>query len=136
MYISFPRQAGHLFLFFKRRPIQSAIEYRNYLQKKGEFVSLREKALKVPGVNRLKGAIHAYLWGGLRMTFDDVKKKNKGHNTWKILCREIVKQATHSKPTVGKRIKETIDAKYWKEIVKLSKLKYSFKYIEYAVSDG
>ncbi|HVH46596.1 MAG TPA: glycoside hydrolase [Labilithrix sp.] len=55
-------------------PIGSALAYRAWLKSNGEFVSLTDKTRALPRVERLAGAIHAYLWGdgGTRAAIDDL----------------------------------------------------------------
>src|SRR5579883_1298544 len=44
-------------------PIGAALAYRDWLRARGGFVSLAEKTATHPRAERLRGAIHAYLWG-------------------------------------------------------------------------
>jgi Glycosyl hydrolases related to GH101 family, GH129 len=57
-------------------PIGSALAYRAWLRARGAFVSLSEKTSANPAVDRLGGAIHAYLWGdgGTREAIDDLAR--------------------------------------------------------------
>ncbi len=113
-------------------PVEPAIEFRNYLVNTQQFISMKEKLKSVPKADRLRGAIHAYLWGSLQMSFDDVLP-----NQWKALCSEIIQQADSNQLTPGKRIKETMPPKYWDELVKLSNLKYRpYTYIKSIVAEG
>ncbi len=112
-------------------PIEPAKEFRKYLISTGQFVSMKEKAETVPKVERLLGAIHAYLWGDMRMSFDDVYQ-----HQWRSLCQEIVTQAASDSHSPGKRIQELLDPKDWEELKKLSTLKYPFMYIKAVVAAG
>jgi hypothetical protein len=44
-------------------PIEPARQYRRYLVDTGSFVSLSDKIARIPGVRKLLGAPHVYLWG-------------------------------------------------------------------------
>ena len=44
-------------------PIEAAKRYRTWLQKTGQFVSMKEKIRHVPEAEKLLGAAHIYLWG-------------------------------------------------------------------------
>ncbi|WP_307817385.1 glycoside hydrolase [Nocardia acididurans] len=44
-------------------PVAAAKDYRDWLQRHGEFRSLQDKIDENPAITRLLGAFHAYLWG-------------------------------------------------------------------------
>lgn len=44
-------------------PIEPAQRYRRWLVEQGKFVSLKQKIAVTPGVEKLLGAAHVYLWG-------------------------------------------------------------------------
>lgn len=54
-------------------PLSGAIRYREYLQKTGQFVSLRDKIVAAPEGKKLIGATHIYLWGNTLLAQEDVK---------------------------------------------------------------
>ncbi|GAF06994.1 lipoprotein [Paenibacillus pini JCM 16418] len=46
--------------------------YRAYIQEKGEFKTLQQKAEENPNVNKLFGAPHIYLWSSQALTLDNI----------------------------------------------------------------
>ena len=61
-------------------PIQPALEYRSWLKARGGFVPMSDRIRKVPAGERLRGALHAYLWG-LQLEIRDVTNWKSFINT-------------------------------------------------------
>ncbi|WP_413724492.1 glycoside hydrolase [Sodalis sp. RH16] len=55
-------------------PLSGAIRYREYLRQSGQFSSLWDKIKIAPDGEKLIGATHLYLWGGMLLDQADVKK--------------------------------------------------------------
>lgn len=53
-------------------PVAVAKIYRGYVQEKGDFVALEQKAAENPAVQKLYGAPHIYLHGELAVSPDDI----------------------------------------------------------------
>lgn len=113
-------------------PVEPAKEYRRHLVSWNRHVPMSEKIKTVPKADWLRGAIHGYLWGSLQMSLDDVYP-----GKWKLLCKEIDRQAKANSPSPGLRIWELLSKNHRKEVVKLHGLKYRpYPYIRLEVSEG
>ncbi|KPK62067.1 MAG: hypothetical protein AMK73_06850 [Planctomycetes bacterium SM23_32] len=66
------KESGFVIRLGPGSPIEPAWQYRRWLMERGEFVSLRQKAARVPGVEKLLGAAHVYLWGDALLSRHDV----------------------------------------------------------------
>ena len=112
-------------------PVLPAKAYRKYLIDSNKFVSMKEKLHTTPKATRLLGAIHGYLWGDLRMSYDDVYP-----GKWKTICDKIIAQSKSNEPTPGKRIKELINPEYWDTLVELTQQEYPSDYHKSTVALG
>ncbi|OPA73974.1 hypothetical protein BVG16_26400 [Paenibacillus selenitireducens] len=56
----------------KNDPVEMTQIYRAYIQEKGEFKTLKEKAAENPNVEKLYGAPHIYLWNNQVLTQDNI----------------------------------------------------------------
>lgn len=65
----------------KNDPVSGAKIYRNYMKEKGEFVTLQQKALQNPDIEKLYGAPFLYLWGELVISDDDIN--------WNVFRRSL-----------------------------------------------
>jgi hypothetical protein len=79
-------------------PVEPARQYRTSLVEGGKFVGMADKIKDAPRVERLPGAIHAYLWGYAWFRYEDTKDL-------KGLCRKLV--------TDGKTGAETPAGRIW-----------------------
>ncbi len=113
----FPKERKYGFRILLSRTgsaIEPARQFRRYIIANNQFVSLKQKAQKVPRVNRLLGAAHVYLWGDALLS-----RHNIPNNKWKPFCQELIKQANASEPSPGKRIKELMKTEQWQEVKNL-----------------
>ncbi|MGZ9816718.1 glycoside hydrolase [Peribacillus simplex] len=53
-------------------PVHVAQIYKNYIQEKGEFKTLKEKAKENPNIKKLYGAPHIYLWNDEAITEENI----------------------------------------------------------------
>ncbi len=104
-------------------PITPAKHFREYLFEKGSFVTLKQKIEAAPRMERLIGALHAYLWGGAPLTVRDIRK-----NKWVELAKTIVKQS--KTPMPGKQIKQLLSADDWEIVKNISGQERAYPYLE------
>lgn len=67
------QQSFDVLLHVGTTPLSGAIRYREYLQRSGQFSSLRDKIATVPEGKKLIGATHIYLWGNTLLAQEDIK---------------------------------------------------------------
>src|ERR1035437_9049062 len=77
--------------------VEPARLYRQWLIRRGEFVSLKDKIRKTPEAGKLLGAAHAYLWGHELLTQADV-------TDWKRLAQALKSAGDSPSPSPAKRI--------------------------------
>lgn len=63
--------------FGPKDPVHGAKLYRKFLQKKGRFTSLQQKATRNPNVRKLAGAPHIYLWERGPLKVEDITQWRK-----------------------------------------------------------
>lgn len=112
-----------------RSPVEPARQFRKWLTGQGRFVSMQEKMKKIPRVERLQGAAHAYLWGDDLLSRHDISRKN-----WPLFCKRIVEQANSSQPNPGKRIKQLLKPEQYKEITELATAEWPSNYLKTQVA--
>ena len=110
-------------------PIEPAKQYRKYLEDKDQFVTLKEKAEKIPGVKKLASAAHVYLWGDNLLSVDDIPG-----NQWGEFCRELILQSESPSPTPGKKLWEMMKPEIRKNVNKISQMKWPHNYIKTTVT--
>jgi len=104
-------------------PIEPARQYREWLMEQGQFVSLADKMEQTPGVEKLLGAPHIYLWGdGLISRYDVLD--------WPRLTKMIVDQGESSRASAGKRIWDLMDSEARKELAEAASLEYPYRYLK------
>ncbi|CAN5169953.1 glycoside hydrolase [soil metagenome] len=54
-------------------PVSPGAHFREWMIERGEFKTLAEKAAENPNVDKLRGAIHAYLWGDTLVARFDIR---------------------------------------------------------------
>ncbi|MDT8301535.1 MAG: hypothetical protein RQ760_08625, partial [Sedimentisphaerales bacterium] len=104
-------------------PVEPAKQFRRWLQRQGEFVSMKEKVKKVPKAERLLGAPHVYLWGDAFFTRHCIPP-----GKWKSFCSKILKQSKVGRLSPGGRIKQLMEPQRWAEVVTLSNAQWPDKY--------
>jgi hypothetical protein len=104
-------------------PIEPARIFRQWLTDRGQFVSMQDKAKKIPRVNRLLGAAHAYLWGDAPFTSHDVPRRK-----WRFFCRKLLVQAQADQASAGKHIRQLMKPEQWKQIETLAAQEWPSKY--------
>src|SRR5262249_17933528 len=82
-------------------PIEPALAYRRWLVERRELVTLAEKIREAPRVERLLGALHAYLWGSGYLRAEDVLD-------WKGLCRKVQAASGEPADSPAKRLGELL----------------------------
>ncbi|WP_213989577.1 glycoside hydrolase [Sodalis sp. dw_96] len=104
------RQAFEVLLHVGDSPLSGAIRYREYLRQSGQFSSLSDKIMIAPEGEKLIGATHLYLWGGLLLDQADVKnwpglagylQSSAGAGLWEKLdadAQSTLKQLKDSSP--------------------------------------
>jgi len=90
------RQFGVVIRFGGPSPIDPALQYRDWMIKHQQLVTLAEKFKTAPRAERLAGALHAYLWGAY-LRPDDLKD-------WKGLCKLLAKEGPRDKAAPAGRL--------------------------------
>jgi len=111
-------------------PVESAMQFRKWLIEQGTFVSMKEKAKKVPNVTRLLGAAHVYLWGDAPFTRHDIPKAK-----WQPFCTKLVEQASTAGASSGKRIKQLMTPEHWAEVVEIAGAQWPSQYLKSQVAN-
>lgn len=106
--------------------------FRKYLEETKQFVSLEEKAGRRPGVDRLRGAIHVYLWGAGAVAATDVPR-----DRWSPFCRQLLAESRATTETLGRTLKPLMGEDAWKAVVEVSKSsRPPYEYLKTDVSAG
>jgi hypothetical protein len=77
-----------VFVLGEPGPLTPAHAYRQWLQERGELVTLAEKISANPAVERLVGAPHIYLWGAGYLSRHDVPRQR-----WPAFAAELLAHA-------------------------------------------
>jgi hypothetical protein len=112
-------------------PIQPAFYYRDWLQETNQFISLNEKAKKAPGVERLRGSIHAYLWGGDLVSIHDILPKQ-----WKSFCSKLVDESNDNPGSIAAFIKKSFSDEQWQLVIETSSNQWSHRYAKNQIALG
>ncbi len=91
------KEYGLFFQMGKGSPVEPARLYQEWLMKRGEFVTLKEKIQKTPEAAMLLGSAHIYLWGNDLVAPDDI-------TNWKAFAAKLKSPGEGSEPSPGKRI--------------------------------
>jgi hypothetical protein len=97
-------------------PVESAKQFREWLNEQGRFVGMSEKIKRIPRAKRLLGAAHVYLWGDEPFSRHDIPRSK-----WKAFCRKLIEQARGHGPSPGKCIKNLMESERWSEVIALSR---------------
>jgi hypothetical protein len=84
-------------------PIEPARVYRQWVTDRHEFVSMKEKIAQTPDAAKLMGAAHIYLYGDDLLSRYNVKD-------WKKFAAALLAADKDDKPSIAKRIVESLDA--------------------------
>ncbi len=79
------KEFGFRVLLMPNNPTSIAKKYLSYIKETSRIVTLEEKAMQIPGVRKLYGAPHMYVWNTEGITVADVNK-------WKLLKDHIAAQ--------------------------------------------
>lgn len=112
-------------------PVDPARQYRRYLIRSRQFVTMEQKRKAVPDVARLLGAAHVYLWGDGLFTRSDVPPAR-----WAPFCRSLVSQAERSGPGVAKRLHSLLTADEWTAVTSIAKADWPDAYSKGIVAAG
>lgn len=107
-------------------PVEPARQYRRWLEQRGEFVSIEDKIRRVPRVERLLGAPHAYLWGASLSKHDILN--------WQGFCARLKTQGEADVPSPGKRIWDRLDSETRKNVAQAAELKRPWGYLRAQVA--
>ncbi len=110
-------------------PIEPALHFRKWLLDKGNFVSMEEKVKNVHKAERLRGAVHCYLWGDDFLSPYDIKRTK-----WKDFCSRLLDQVQDNAPSPGKRIKQLTKPEFWDHVKEITTLEYPYHYIKWQVT--
>jgi hypothetical protein len=91
------KEYGVIFEVGTNSLVEPARLYRQWLIRRGEFVSFKDKIRKTPEAQKLLGAAHAYLWGHELLTQADV-------TDWKKFASELKAQGEAPSASPGKRV--------------------------------
>lgn len=103
-------QPFEVLLYVGTTPLSGATRYREYLQKTGQFSSLRDKIKIAPEGKKLIGATHIYLWGNTLLAQEDIKnwpglisflQSAAGGNIWQNIvpeARKTMRRLQRSEP--------------------------------------
>jgi len=106
-------------------PIEPAKQFRQWLIEQRKFVSMEEKIKKVPNVTRLLGAAQVYLWGDAPFSRHDIPRAK-----WRPFCKKLVEQASASRPSPCKRIKQLMTPERWSEVVEIAGSQWPSQYLK------
>ena len=106
-------------------PVEPALQFRQWLISRGQFVSMQDKIRKVPKAARLEGAAHVYLWGDAPLSRHDIPQ-----NKWRIFCKKLVEEAQQDGPSPGKRIKQLMTSEHWSQVVEICTMELPYNYIK------
>jgi len=110
-------------------PIEPARQFRRRLIEQGRFRTLAEKRKTVPQVERLRGAIHVYLWGDGLLTRHDVQRK-----AWRPFCQRIIDESRGDQPSPGKHIYGLMAPEHWKQVEEIAATEWPYRFFTTGVS--
>ena len=111
-------------------PIESAMQFRQWLTEEGKFVSMKEKIKKVPNAARLLGAAHIYLWGDVPFSRHDIPRAK-----WQPFCQKLTEQVQAEGASPGKRIKQLMTPEHWSEVVEIASAQWPSQYLKNQVAN-
>ena len=111
-------------------PVEPAMQFRQWLIERGEFVSMKEKMKNVPNAARLLGAAHVYLWGDAPFSRHDIPGAK-----WRPFCTKLVEQARAAGTSPGKRIKQLMTPEHWAEVVEIAEAQWPSQYLKSQVAN-
>lgn len=117
------KECGFLFVMGTNSPVQPARIYRDWLIKRGEFVTLAKKIRKTPEAAKLPGAAHIYLWGSDLIAPGDVLN-------WKQFVKELAECGKTEAPSPGKRVWALMNPEARKYVSELAKSEWPDNYSE------
>lgn len=115
------KEYGVVFQIGKNFPVEPAKIYREWLMKRGEFVSLREKIKRTPEAEKLLGAPHVYLWGEELMGISDVLD-------WKQFAKELQAGGASAESSPARRIRSLLKPTARDAVTNLLRSEYPDKY--------
>jgi len=111
-------------------PVEPAIQFRRWLIEQGKFVSMKEKAMKVPNAARLLGAAHVYLWGDAPFSRHDIPGAK-----WRPFCKKLIELSRAAAASPGKRIKQLMTPEHWAEVVEIAGAQWPSQYLKRQVAN-
>ena len=109
-------------------PIEPARQYRRYLVDTGSFVSLSDKINQIPGVRKLLGAPHVYLWGAAALSRRDVR-------SWPSFAAKLLQQSRAAGPSPARRIWQSLPPEARDAVEELAS-HHSYPYLTGQVADA
>jgi hypothetical protein len=110
-------------------PIEPARQYRQWLQARGEFVTLREKMARVPEAAKLIGAAHAYLWGNSLLSRYDVRD-------WRHFARLLIEQSKAVSPSPGRKTWELLSPEARQSLEEIASQGHTYPFLTRDAADG
>ena len=122
------KECGFFFVLGTNSPVEPARIYRDWLIKRGEFVTMAEKIRKTPEAAKLPGAAHIYLWGSDLITPGDVLN-------WKQFAKDLQARGEAETPSPGKQVWALMKPEARKYVSELSKTEWPDKYTERQITE-
>jgi hypothetical protein len=117
-------------------PVEPAVRFRKWLTDRGEFVTMKQKMVKTPKVDRLPGSLHIYLWGDAYLAKENIRSpENASAKIWKPFTRQLVAESTSTQPAVGGQLKKLMGAEQWNDVVEMTKAPYDYAYLQLNIAN-
>lgn len=122
------KEFGFVIRVGKASPIEPAKIYRQWLQPRGEFVSMKEKIRRTPEAEKLLGAAHVYLWGDEILSTDDIKD-------WKGFAKQLATQGSATNASPGRHIWSAMKPEIRKMVAALGGMQWIDRYTKSQIAE-
>ncbi|MFB3881498.1 MAG: glycoside hydrolase [Armatimonadota bacterium] len=104
-------------------PVEPARCFRQQLIERGGFVSLKEKAAQVPGVGKLLGAAHVWLWGDALISRYDVVN-------WKRFLPNLLSASRAPDPSPTRRVWDLMAEESHAQVTEAAAMEFPYRAIK------